>query len=63
MKTRRNRRRYGGRRRSKSGKRWTTALDAAQRTLNKTGSVESARQSLRKQALMNAKKLFGSVTI
>ena len=49
--------RYGG----KTGKKWTTAIAAAQKTLRKTGSYEKAKQSLRKQALSNAKKLFGSV--
>lgn len=71
MKTRRNRslnrkrtrkityKRYGGKR--KSGKKWTTAIEAAQKTLYKTGSYSAARKSLRKQALSNARKLFGSV--
>ena len=70
MKTRRNRnfkkkymrkmtmKRYGGK---KPGKKWVTALDAAQKTLSKTGSVEAAKKSLKKQALTNARKLFGSV--
>ena len=67
MKTRRNRKgvsrkmtmkRYGGK---KQGKKWTTAIEAAQRTLSKTGSIEAARKSLRRQALTNARKLFGSV--
>lgn len=74
MRTRRNRsiRRYsGGKRRgtrrskssrTRSGKKWVTAIQAAQSTLNKTGSIEAARKSLRKQALTNARKLFGSVT-
>jgi cell division septum initiation protein DivIVA len=46
----------------KSGKKWTTAIDAAQKTLSKTGDIEAARQSLRKQALTNARKLFGSIS-
>ncbi len=45
----------------KSGKKWTTAIEAAQKTLSKTGSIEEARKSLRKQALTNARKLFGSI--
>lgn len=45
----------------KTGKKWTTAIDAAQKTLKKTGSYEAAKISLRKQALTNARKLFGSV--
>jgi hypothetical protein len=70
MRTRRNRKRhykkysrkqYGGKK-TKTGKKWTTAIDAAQRTLTKTGSLEAARTSLKKQALFNARKLFGSVT-
>jgi len=52
---------YGGKK-SKTGKKWTTAIDAAQKTLTKTGSLEAARTSLKKQALVNARKLFGSVT-
>jgi|688.fasta_scaffold972427_1 hypothetical protein len=50
------------RKKSSSGKKWVTAIDAAQNTLNKTGSVQAARKSLQKQALVNAKKLFGSVS-
>jgi len=45
----------------KTGKKWTTAIAAAQKTLNKTGSLQAAKKSLRKQALTNARKLFGSV--
>jgi hypothetical protein len=48
-------------RKSKSGKKWVTAIEAAQNTLIKTGSLTSARNSLRKQALLNARKLFGAV--
>jgi hypothetical protein len=46
----------------KNGKKWTTAIDAAQKTLKKTGDIQAARKSLRKQALTNARKLFGSVS-
>lgn len=46
----------------KSGKKWTTAIDAAQKTLTKTGNIEAARKTLRKQALTNARKLFGSIS-
>ena len=46
----------------KSGKKWVTAIDAAQKTLRKTGNLHAARMSLRKQALTNARKLFGSVS-
>jgi hypothetical protein len=48
---------------SKVGKKWITAVDAATKTLEKTGSIIAARQSLKKQALYNARKLFGSVGI
>jgi hypothetical protein len=71
MKTRRNRtlkmrknrkitRRFGGKK--KSGKKWTTAFEAAQKTLKKTGNIQAARKSLRNQALINARKLFGSIS-
>jgi hypothetical protein len=52
---------WHGRKKNKSGKQWTTAISAAAKTLQQTGSIEKARQSLRKQALANARKLFGSV--
>lgn len=48
-------------RRNRSGRKWTTAIDAAQKTLSKTGSLSKAKMSLRKQALTNARRLFGSV--
>ncbi len=47
----------------KTGKKWVTAIDAASKTLKKTGSIAKARHALRKQALTNARKLFGSVGI
>ena len=47
----------------KAGKKWVTAIDAASKTLSKTGSISKARKTLRKQALTNARKLFGSVGI
>jgi hypothetical protein len=50
-------RKHGG----KKGKKWTTAIDAAQKTLKKTGSLKKAKNSLRSQALSNARKLFGTV--
>ena len=56
---RRTRKHYGGK---KSGKKWTTAIDAAQKTLSKTGNIEAAKKTLRKQALTNARKLFGSIS-
>jgi hypothetical protein len=57
-KTKRNMR---GGKKNKSGKQWTTAISAASKTLKETGSITKARQSLRKQALSNARKLFGSI--
>jgi hypothetical protein len=45
----------------KPGKKWTTAIEAAQSTLKKTGSLDAARESLKTQALSNARKLFGSI--
>jgi len=45
----------------KTGKKWTTAIDAATKTLNTTGSIRAAKTSLKKQALSNARKLFGSI--
>jgi hypothetical protein len=55
-------RKHGGKK-NKTGKKWTTAIKAATKTLNKTGSLKAARSSLNKQALQNARKLFGSVGI
>jgi len=39
---------------------WVTAVDAAERTLKRTGSLKMARSALRLQAYQNARKLFGS---
>jgi hypothetical protein len=47
--------------RTKTGKKWTTAIDAASSTLEKTGSITAAQKILKKQALFNARKMFGSV--
>jgi hypothetical protein len=64
MKTKRNKlskkskSRKNTRTKSKS---WMTALDAAQATLKRTGSLSKARVSLRLQAAKNARKLFGSI--
>jgi hypothetical protein len=55
----RTRRMKGG----KAGKKWVTAIDAASATLKKTGSISAAKNSLKKQALFNARKLFGSVGV
>jgi hypothetical protein len=59
LRRRRTRKHIGGK---KSGKKWVTAMDAAQKTLSKTGNIEEAQKSLRKQALTNARKLFGSLS-
>ena len=45
----------------KSGKKWTTAIDAAHKVLINTGDIEAAKKTLRQQALSNARKLFGSI--
>jgi len=64
MKTKRNRlskkskSRKNKRAKSKS---WMTAVDAAQETLKRTGSLSKARMALRLQAAKNARKLFGSI--
>ena len=54
-------RKISGGKKSKTGKKWTTAIEAATKTLEKTGSINAAKKSLKKQALFNARKLFGSV--
>ena len=43
------------------GKKWVTAIQAGDKTLKKTGSLHEAKKQLRSQALMNARKLFGSI--
>ena len=43
------------------GKKWVTAIQAGDKTLEKTGSIIKAKKQLRSQALMNARKLFGSI--
>lgn len=69
MPTRRNKnskRKIGGKKRrtqkKQPNRKWETAIDAAQTTLNKTGSLNKARITLRKQALYNARRLFGAVS-
>ena len=50
--------------RGKKGKKnnkWVTALSAANQELEKTGSYADARRSLRKQALHNARQIFGAI--
>jgi hypothetical protein len=65
MSTRRNRKYKGGKikktMKNREGKKWTTAIEAATKTLEKTGSLTAAKKSLRRQALTNARKLFGSL--
>jgi hypothetical protein len=60
LKKRKSRRNTHTKSKSKS-KKWTTAVDAAQETLKKTGSLSKARITLRIQAARNARKLFGSI--
>jgi hypothetical protein len=45
----------------KEGKKWVTAYKKASKTLKNTGSLKQAKVALKKQALANARKLFGSV--
>jgi len=45
----------------KKTKKWVTAVEAAQKTLTKTGSISRARAMLMQQAAKNSRKLFGSV--
>jgi len=58
-----SKKRKRGGKKNKTGKKWTTAIDAASKTLKKTGSLKAAKSVLNKQALQNARKLFGSVGI
>lgn len=44
-----------------NGKKWVTAVGAAEATLKRSGSYEQARTTLRTQALRNARRLFGSL--
>ena len=48
---------------NRKGKKWTTAIEAATKTLSKTGSLMAAKTTLKKQALINARKLFVSVGV
>jgi hypothetical protein len=55
---------FGGKNKTqkrKPGKKWETAIDVAQKTLTRTGSLSKARRSLKQQALYNARRLFGAV--
>jgi hypothetical protein len=44
-----------------SGKKWITAIDAANKSLKKTGSIIEAKAMFRAQAAKNARKMFGSI--
>jgi len=60
--SRRNKsRKMRGGKKPKTGKKWVTAINAASKTLKHTGSLSAAKKSLKKQALYNARKLFGSI--
>jgi len=62
MSTRRYHKRKG--KKSSTKKRWggvKPALSAAEKTFKKTGSLNKAKKVLRQQALVNARKLFGSI--
>ncbi len=63
MKTKRNRmtKRNKKNKSNKKPKKWVTAIEAAQSTLSKTGSINKARAMLRLQAAKNSRKLFGSL--
>ncbi len=47
--------------RTRSSRKWLTAIDAAQNTFKKTGSFSQAKRALNAQALSNARRMFGSV--
>ena len=59
MKTKNNR--YKRKRGGSKTKKWLTALKAGEKTYKKTGSLKEAKKSLKSQALINARKLFGSI--
>lgn len=46
----------------KRREKWVTAIDAAQKELSRSGSLDKARTALRLQAYQNARKLFGSIS-
>lgn len=45
----------------KTGKKWTSSIKSAKKTLSKTGSIRASKSSLTKHAITNTRKLFGSV--
>jgi hypothetical protein len=51
--------RGGTKKNGKKGKKWVTAIGAAEKTLRESKSLEKAQIKLREQALINAQKLFG----
>lgn len=59
--SRRNKSKKFHNKKNRSGKKWKTAIEAAQQTLKRTNSLEAAQSTLKKQALYNARKLFGSI--
>jgi hypothetical protein len=59
--TKRGRIRKQTQKRRKSANKWVTAVSAAESTLKRSGSYDKAKEALRKQALKNARRLFGSV--
>lgn len=61
MSTRRIKKNKYAKTKKNNGKKWVTAIEAAKKTLKTTRSYEAAKRSLKKQALTNARKLFGSV--
>lgn len=61
MKTRRNMKRGNNKTKRFRKKKWLTAIEAAQNTLQETGSLQKARRALKLQALTNARRMFGSV--
>jgi len=44
-----------------TGKKWLSAINIGSKTFKKTGSIYAAKKALNKQALYNARILFGSV--
>ena len=57
----RGRKRTRTRKQRKHNNNWVTAVGAADATLKRTGSYTQAKETLRIQALRNARRLFGSV--
>jgi hypothetical protein len=49
------------RKKTRKNTKWVTAIDAAQSVLKDTGSLQRAQRTLKRQALFNARRLFGSI--